>query len=882
MLPEWKHAWRTLIGRPAADASLDGELEYHLEKLTEEKIRQGLDPAEARYAARREFGGVTQHREAARDAWGAQWIESIGRDAWIALRQLARQPGYTAAAALTLALGLGANIAVFTVLHALVLRPLPYRDSDRLVRLRSFDQRGNRPNIGFSVLEIEDLRKQATSFEDLAEQHVMTFTLLGKEVPETVATGVVSANLFEFLGVRALHGRAFAAGEDAPGAEPVMVLSYRYFQSGFGGDPGVVGRKVRLNDRPHTIVGVLPPLPEFPVKIDVYMPVSSCPTRSAATFLGNRRARMMDVFTRLKPGVTPAQAQAELDSLARRMRGADGNAYPQHEQWGFQPLRMEEELAAQARPTFLLLFGATALVLLIACANVANLTLSRALRRRREIAVRAALGASRGRLLQQFLIEGLLVSFTGAAIGVLAARASLGMLAGFAGRFSLRAHEITIDWTVLAFAALAAAVTGVVACALPALRGPADLTNSIKDGSASATSGAGKSRLRGALVAAQVAFSVMLLIGAGLLLRSFFELLKVDMGARPERVITMTLSPNWTRLNATQDFQRFFERLVERAREIPGITAAGVGARIPLNQRLPFTRAFLIEGQAPNPESQPVLDLATAGPGYFDALGVRLVAGRDFTDADREKAPQVAIVNQRFARRYWPAQDAIGRRVSLDNGDTWITVAGVIADVKNYGLAQEATEELYRPFAQAPNGINIVARTAGDPGAAIQQLRRAVYELNPEQAVTQIRTLEEVRGENLAAPRLTASLLSLLAALTLLVTVTGIAGVAVLTVGQRKKEIGIRIALGARPGRVVRDVVSGELRMVVLGLVVGLAGAAALARLLDSFLFRTPARDWLTFGAAAVVLLAVAALACFGPARRAALANPLTVLRGDS
>lgn len=881
MLREGWYTLRRITGRGGAERSLTQEIEFHVEQLTRKKIAQGLTPEEAARQARLEFGSAVSVREEVRTAWGIAWLDSLWRDLFLALRQLARNPAYTAAAALTLALGLGANIAVFTVIHHLLLRPLPYRDGDRLLILRNFDQRQNRPSLRYSVQELQEFRAQAASAAELAEHHVMNFTLLGNGEPETVPTGIVSANFFEFLGVKALYGRTFLPGEDQPGADPVIVLSYRYFQSSFGGDPKVVGRKLRMNDRVHTVAGVLPPLPDYPAKVDVYMPISSCQSRSSPDLQANRRARLMDVFVRLKPGADRNLAQAEFAAISRRQRDANPGVYPAHEQWGTASTPLLDELSSAARPTFLMLFAATGLVLLIACANVANLTISRSLKREREIAIRSALGATRGRLLQQFFVEGLLISLAGTAVGALAAYATMGLLTQFAARFSPRAYQIGMDSTVVLFAFGAAVLSAIFACALPAWRTPADLTASTREGSAAATPGRARSRTRGALVCAQVGLSAMLLVGAGLLLRSFVNLIQVEAGFETDRVLSMTVSPNWSHLRDNETYRKFFETMLDRIRQLPGVVSAGLGAKVPMNQTLPTSRNFLIEGQTLNPESQPLLDLSIASPGFFPALGVKIISGREFQASDAPDAARVAIVNQRLAARYWPGKDPIGRRVSLNNGRDWITIVGVVGDVRSYGLNREATEELYVPFSQNPGGTFVIVRTAGDPHAMDRALRRVVHDLNPEQAVSAVRTLEELRSENLAAPKLTTSLLVLLAALTLLVTVTGIAGVAALSAGQRKKEIGIRIALGATPLQVIAAVVRGELRMVLLGLALGLAGAVVFSRFLASFLFQTAPTDSLTLAGCVALLLGVSIAACVIPARRAATADPLQSLRGD-
>jgi predicted permease len=826
-----------------------------------------------------EFGGVPQVQEEVRDAWGVRLFDNLSRDFSYAVRVLTRERAYTLMAVLTLALGIGSNTALFSVVHQLLLSPLPYRDGDRITVLGNLDRDTGR-NGPFSHLEKETYKAEAKQLEDVAELHNMRFTLLNRKEAEVVETGVVSANYFDFFGIKPLYGRIFAPGEDKHGAPPVLLLSHRYFQKSFGGDISIIGQSVHLNDRMHTVIGVLPPLPEYPQRIDVFMPTSSCPFRSGEQFLTTPRARMLTLYGRLKKDVQPPQVEAELTTIARRLRSEHSDAYPKHDRWSVSSLMLKEELAKNARPTFLLLFGATGLVLLIACANVANLSLSRALKRDREMAIRGALGAGRGRILQQLAIEGVLVSIAGGLLGVFLANQTLGLLARFAERFSPRAYAISVDQTVLIFSVVISVITGVLFCALPAWRRKRDLVPSLKDGGAM-SAGAVRSRMRGALVAVQVGFSFVLLIGAGLLFRSFLQLIQVEKGFRVERVLSMQISPNFTKLNTPQSFQNFFEALLEKMKATPGVESAGMGARVPLNQRLPLLRNFIIEHQQlPDGAPRPTLDLATASPGYFATLGIPLISGRDFTPADGPNAPLAAIINQSMARHRWPGQDPVGRRVSFDNGRNWITIVGVVGDTRFNGLDQEIGDQLYRPFAQA-GGTSVVIRSAGDPQVLMRDIRAAVRQLDPEQAIAELRPMQEIVSDNLASPRLTTTLLGLFAALTMLVTVAGISGVAALSVNQRRSEIGIRLALGARPLELVGMIVRQEMAMVLAGLVIGVAGALALTRMLTKFLFNTPPTDVTTFALAILMLAMVSAMACFLPARRAAAVDPTISLRSE-
>jgi putative ABC transport system permease protein len=811
-------------------------------------------------------------------------------DCGYAFRMMRKNPGFTAVAILTLALGIGANTAIFSVVHSVLLRPLPYPQGKQLIFIRQQETKLGIPDISFSVKEIEDYRAQNRTLSGLVEYHAMSFTLFGHGDPERVRTGVVSANYFDLFGVQPLLGRTFLPDDDKFDAAPVLLLSYEYWKNNFGSDPGIVGKTFEMNDKVHTVVGVLPPVPQYPNENDVYMSTSACPFRSNKMHLEDRDMRMMEVFGRLKPGVTVAQASADVSTIAAGLKAAYPKSYPENAGYTSAATPLQEELTKEARPTLLLLLGAAAFVLLIACANVANLTLARMAKRERELAVRSALGAGRSRLLRQLLTESFLMAFAGGLLGLMLAYGSLDLLTDFVGRLTPRAREIHIDSGVLLFTLAAALGTSIVFGTLSALFSRANLTSSLKEGSSGTGSGYRQNRVRSALIVCQIAFSFILLIGAGLMLRSLIKMQQVDAGIVPQRVLAMRTMFNWSKYTDTTADKTgvVVQKLLDRVQAEPGVLSAAISSRYPFEPETisdgpeSVSFSFQIEGRTlESGQAPPVSTFAAVSTDYFKTLGIPLKGGRLLAETDTGKTLPVAIINEAAKRQYWPNEDPIGKRVSADRGEHWVTIVGIVGDVREFGLDHPPTAEFYVSQAQNAQPSTLIVRTISEPRSLAQALTRAVHDVDPQTAVTHILTLEQARYESMASPRVTASLLGIFAGLALVIATAGIGGIMALMVSQRVREIGIRIALGARPASILQMVLGQGMLLAVLGVGIGIAGAIALTGLVKSLLFEVPPTDVLTFSGVGLTLLAAAALASYLPARRAAAVDPNIALRAD-
>ena len=811
----------------------------------------------------------------------------LKNDCSYAFRMMRKNAGFTAVAVLTLALGIGANTAIFSVVHSVLLRPLPYPKGQELVFVRQEAQKEGINDIQFSVHEIQDFREQNKSLSGLVEYHSMSFILFGHGDPDRVRAAVVSANYFDLFRVKPLLGRTFLADDDALGAPPVLLLSYEYWKNKFGSDPGIVGKTFEMNDKVHTVVGVLPPVPQYPVESDVYMPTSACPFRSSRGFIDNRDARMMEVFGRLRPDVSASQASADFGTIAGRLKSAYPKSYPDNIGYMASATPLLEELTHEARPTLLVLLAAAGFVLLIACANVANLTLARMSRRERELAVRTALGAGRSRLLRQLLTESFILALLGGALGLLVAYNSLTLLTDFAARLTPRAREIRIDGGVLVFTLVAALGTSIVFGTISALFSRANLASSLKEGSSGTGAGQTKNRLRSALIVSQVAFAFMLLIGAGLMLRSLIKMLRVHPGFVPQRVLAMRTTFSFSKYKTRDQLVTVIKQVLDKVQSVPGVKSAAISSAYPLEPEAvtagaaAFSGPFMIEGREVTPtQAPPVGGQVVVSNDYFRTLGIPLVAGREFADTDDGKF-LVAVINEAAKRQYWPNENPIGKRISGDNGASWVTVVGIVGDVRDFGLDQKVTPEFFTPHSEGAAPSTLIVRTMGDPRSLVAAITRAAHDVDSQTAVTHTLTLEQARSESIASPRVTAGLLAIFAAVALLIAAAGIGGIMALTVSQRTREIGIRMALGAQPLNVMQMVLGQGILLATIGVGIGIAGAFALTRLFKTLLFDVAPNDPATFAMVAATLIAAASVASLLPARRAASIDPIIALRSE-
>jgi predicted permease len=815
-----------------------------------------------------------------RGAGFGELVGSIFTDLRYAVRTLAKRRGFAAAAVVTLGLGIGANTAIFSVVNGVLWRPLPYDDGGNLVTLQQQSPAAGTQN--FSVQEVFDYRAQSQALEGVVEYHSLWFSLIGRGDPERVLSGVVSWQFFDLMGVAPLVGRSFLPEDDELSAPPVLMLSHEYWHRSFGGDSSVVGQTVRMNDKVYTIVGVLPLVPQYPRENDVYMPTVSCPFRSSPGWIGNRNARALQVFSRVKTGVPEEKLATDLAGVASRLRSEYPESYQQYtEGHTIVSTPLQEQLTRQARPTLLILLGTVGIVLLIACANVANLMLSSLVRREREMAVRVALGAGTGRIARQLITEATVLALMGGALGLIIAAAGIDLLVTFAERFSPRAAEISIDGSVLVFTLLISLSTGVIFGSLPAITSRSDLGVSLREAGNRGGTEAGGRRFRSALVVSQLALSFMLLIGAGLMVRSMLKMQAVRPGFDAENVITMSLAAPFTKDFET--FPEFYRGLLERAENFPGVQSAGFGTSVPLSQSTPFANGFEIEGRPlSDGDLAPLADISRVTTRYFETIRQPLVRGRMFEDGDATgDARPVVLVNASLANRHFDG-DAVGQRIKARNGRTWFEIVGVVGDVHRRGLDQDVADEIYYTLLNNPaRNTSLFVRTNGSALALADQVRQAIRGLDPEVPVADVLTLEEVRRESLASPRLTTTLLGLFAALALVITAAGIAGVIGFSVSQRTNEIGIRMALGAAAGTVLGMIFRQGMGLVLAGLGVGVLGALALGRFMSGMLFGVGATDLVTYVAVGVVLAGVAALATLIPARRATTVDPIASLRSD-
>jgi putative ABC transport system permease protein len=882
-MASWRRAFRLHLRGGTVEQDVEDEIAFHLEMRTRELIEEGREPHAAREEAGRAFGDVDGVRRRCRQIGrqtvrGRRWSEvfrELRQDAVFALRQLRKTPGFTLVAVLTLALGIGSTTAIFSGVYGLVLRPLPFPHPERIVFLWSFVHGETR---SVSPGDFRELQRSLRSLEQLAASRGADFILSWKEGPERVDGVRATPEYFAALGERPARGRVFAAGEDRPGRERVAVLSHRLWRGRFAADPGIVGRPIRLNGLPYTVIGVMPA--DFDLRADG--PELWVPLVLSLADDADFSHTYLRVVGRLRPGVSLAQAQREADAVARRLAvehaADDGNT----EAWlqGF----LDGTLGG-FRKRLVVLQGAVLCVLLIACVNVANLLLARGAGRAREIAVRAALGAGRGRIVRQLLTESLVLGLAGMAAGLALAELIVRALRRAAPAGIPRLDQVRIDGPVLVFT-FALGLAATLLCGLvPALRlARPDLQGMLKEGGRSLGAGSPRDRLRTGLLVVEVALALVLLVGAGLLIRSAIRLGDVVLGFDPARVLTARVAVPQAGATDLPRTVQVLERVVGEIRRIPGVESAAATTILPLSHHNTSSTVNL-DGPDPRPGEELEGDVRVVTPGYFRTLRIPLLAGRDLDDGDRQGGRRVVVVNRALARRAWPGRNAVGQRLWYYD-TTWLEVVGVVGDIRQGLLNEDVLPELYVPLEQAPAfswkaddvSMALAVRAAGDPAALARSLQGAVLAADATVPVYAVATLEDIRAALFALTRLNTLLLLALGGIGLLLAAVGIYGVIAYHVGQRTQEIGLRMALGATEGKVLALIVRQAMQPVLLGVAVGIAGAAAITRAIAGILFEVSATDPATFAGVVLVLAAAALLASWGPARRASRVDPTRAL----
>ncbi|HXW57578.1 MAG TPA: ABC transporter permease [Candidatus Cybelea sp.] len=874
-----------LFGRRKADEDLDSELRDYLDAAVAEKVRRGMTRDEAVRSAHLETGSLESVKEEVRDVGWEVMIETFGRDVRFALRVMAKNPGFTLIAVLTLALGIGATTAIFSAVNTVLLEPLPYRQAERLVTIWGVNK-GQRYDL-VSDLDYLDWKSQNRVFESMGASTDEMFTLTGAGEPESIIGYEFSPDFFGVLGVPPLIGRTFAADEDEPGKDRVVVLSYHLWGGQFGGDRSVIGRSITLDGQPYTVIGVMPPSFQYPQGTDLWTPLTV-----DANDTRDRGSRFLRVMARMKPGVTLPEARMEMGTIAARLR----SAYPKtNEGYDVNLVTLRQLISGDVRPALLVLLCSAGLVLLIACANVANLLVSRAVARQREIAIRAALGASRARMIRQFLTESVLLGLVGGALGWLiaygGASALVAMFPKTIQNLSIpRIDSIPMDRWVLGFALLASLTTGILFGLAPALgAGRSSPGDSLRESGRTGSGGAQGRRLRNVLVVSEVAFSLMLLASAALMIKSFFHLVGANLGFRPNHVLSLrVLLPEYKYKTDTQR-AAFSRETLSRVQSVPGVGAAASVTFIPLSMWW-GTRQVSALGHPPDPAQkvpQPVWSAIT--PDYFRVMRIPLLKGRFFSRTDDASTPAVAILSSSLARQLWPNEDPIGKQVSVDGLKNPCKVVGIVGDVYHLGVgiqpnggSPELTSEVYFPYEQSPTPLlGYVIRTAGDPLSVAKAVQSAIWAVDKEQAISFVETMDQLASETIVIERSSMILLGAFAALAVLLASIGIYGVISYTVARRTYELGIRIALGAGRSQVLRLVIGEGFVLALLGAAIGTAGALSLTRFLSSLLYGVRSADPFTFLAAPVVLLGVAVAACLVPARRALRVDPVVALRNE-
>src|SRR5262245_25289619 len=902
MMPNWKQIVRRHLAAlrlpPEREIEIVEEQALHLEAAYEDALAAGLSEAEAEARALRSYDWRLLECELSRaeqplaaralqpsleliERKGGRRMESFIQDLRFGVRTLMKNPGFTAIAALTLALGIGANTAIFSVVNAALLRPLPYSEPDRLVQIWQTNPQANRWGDWVSYPDFRDWRERNTVFEEIGACRTLAFNLTGSDSPESLAGAYVSASLFTVLGVKPILGRTFLAEEDRPGANRVAVISHGLWRRRFGADPSLIGKTIQVDGESHVVVGIMPSGFKFHwlaawggVEYEIWIP------HGPPDELQDRGSHNFRVVARLKRGVTIEQAQANMDAIARGV--AEQN--PGNEGMGAKAMGLQRKVTEDARPALLLLSAAIGLVLLIACGNVANLLLAQNDARRHETAIRGALGARPVRLIRQRLTESMLLGLLGGGAGLLLAYLAIHFIIK-SGPTIPRLDQTSIDPRVLSATICLSLLTGLLFGTIPALRSSRlDINDTLKQGGRGIIwrDGAG---LRNILLVGEMALALTLLIGSGLLIRSFLQLQSVESGFDATRVLKAWMMLSEKQYPTSRQQAQFIRKVVERVQSLPEVEAAAASTVLPLYSN--DSGPFRVEGQ---PEPQPnklvvYAERPRITPDYFRVVGIRVLQGRAFTWADDEISPEVAIISEGMARRYWPGEDAIGKRVSIDVRDgqpVWRQIVGVVNDVKHDGLTAATRPHIYVPTMQLTYpGALLAIRAKGDPASLANTIRLEVAALDRNQALIGVETMEKVISDSVADRRFQMTLLAIFAAVALILAAIGVYSVMATAVARRTHEMGIRLALGAQPRAVLKLVVGQGMKLALVGVGVGLAAAFGLTRLMKGLLFGVSALDPLTFVAVALLMAVVALIACYIPARRAMRVDPLTALRSE-
>jgi putative ABC transport system permease protein len=876
---------RALFGREAVIRDIDEEMRLHVELETEANVGRGMPPEEARRAAMRSFGNYDSVRDSAYGVRGGGVMETFLQDIRYGARVLAKHKAFTAVAVVTLALGIGANTAIFSVVNELLLRPLPYKDAERLVMLWEVSPEGRHQN-NTSRANFTAWREQSKSYEGVAAFSDWRINLTGTGDPEEIAAQLATPNLFRVLGVAPLLGRTLTDEDGQPHAPNVAVLGYGIWQRKFGGDRSIVGKTITLNGAPVTVVGVMPANFEWNVMsksgtgrpAEMWIPLPM-PTGDAE---GAAHGRFLLVVARLKPGVTREQAEAELKTVESRLADAEPRY---NKNYSAEVIPVREQFFGSVRYALWILLGAVGLVLLIACANVANLLLSRAAAREREIALRTALGARRSRIVRQLLTESILLALCGSLLGLALAWWGIKALVAISPRDLINLEGVGLNLTVLGWTLAVSLLTGVIFGLAPALEATrVDLNDALKEGGKGAGGQSARSRgLRSVLVVAEVALALVLLASAGLLVRSFMRLQRIDTGFNTENVLTMVVRLPGSKYKEDPQYVAFFRRAEEQLRALPGVRGVGIVNYLPLYGGLGSGTGFTIEGRpAPPPGQGPSTNVRVADAGYFPAMDIPLLRGRRFTDAEDSEPRHVVIISESLAKEYFPNEDPLGKRIDVDMFDTprLTEIVGVVGDARYDSLTDPPQPTVYFPESELTYAfMTFTIRTTGDPSEMAPAARRVISSLDPDQPVSDVRTMRQVMSERIARARFNTLLLGLFAGLATLLAAVGIFGVMNYAVTLRTREIGLRMALGAQPGRVLMLILRQGLLLTLAGIAAGLLGALALTRLMSSLLYGVDATDPLTFAAIVVLLGVVSLVACYIPARRATRVDPLVALR---